>query len=98
MLDGTLGVFDDGDEITASRGDLVLKPRRHWHTFWNAGDEPPRILEVISPGGIESLFRLLAEPGGEYDPRTLPALAADYGCEVDFEGTMPIVERHRLIF
>jgi hypothetical protein len=40
----------------------------------------------------------LAEPGGEYDPSTLPALAAQYGCEVDFEATMPLVERHNLVF
>jgi hypothetical protein len=40
----------------------------------------------------------LAEPGGEYDPDTLPALAASYGCGVDFGATMPIAERHRLIF
>jgi hypothetical protein len=40
----------------------------------------------------------LAEPGGEYDPDTLPALAASYGCDVDFGATMPIAERHRLIF
>jgi hypothetical protein len=40
----------------------------------------------------------LAEPGGEYDPSTLPPLAAQYGCEVDFEATMPLVERHNLVF
>jgi len=44
------------------------------------------------------LARRLAEPGGEYDPSTLPALAAQYGCEVDFEATMPLVERHNLVF
>ena len=31
------------------------------------------MLELITPGGIEELFRRLAEPGGEYDPETLPA-------------------------
>jgi quercetin dioxygenase-like cupin family protein len=98
VLAGTLGVVEDGLEITASPGDLVFKPRGRWHTFWNAGDEPLRVLEIISPGGIEALFRLLAEPGGEYDPRTLPALADRYGCEVDFEGTMPLLQRHGLTF
>jgi hypothetical protein len=39
-----------------------------------------------------------AEPGGEYSPDTLPALAAEYGAEVDFEATMPLVERHGLLF
>lgn len=56
------------------------------------------MLEVIALGGLEELFRRLAEPGGEYDPSTLPALAAEYGCEVDFERTMPLVERHGLVF
>ncbi|HEY5881391.1 MAG TPA: cupin domain-containing protein [Nakamurella sp.] len=98
VLAGTLGVIEDGIEITASSGDLVFKSRGRWHTFWNAGDEELRILEIISPGGIEALFRLLAEPGGEYDPQTLPALAARFGCDVDFEGTMPLVQRHGLIF
>jgi hypothetical protein len=35
---------------------------------------------------------------GEYDPATLPTLAAEYGCEVDFDRTMPLVERHGLVF
>ena len=98
VLEGRLGVFEDGDEVFAEAGELVLKPRGRWHTFWNAGDEPLRVLELITPGGIEELFRRLAEPGGEYDPETLPALAAAYGCEVDFDRTMPLVERHALRF
>jgi hypothetical protein len=36
--------------------------------------------------------------GGEYDPATLPALAAQYGGEIDFDRTMPLVERQGLIF
>ena len=56
------------------------------------------MLEVITPGGLEELFRRLAEPGGEYDSDTLPALAAEYGNEVDFDRTMPLVERHGLVF
>ncbi|WP_198410615.1 MULTISPECIES: cupin domain-containing protein [unclassified Cryobacterium] len=89
VLAGRLGVFEDGDEVVASPGDLVFKPRGRWHTFWNAGEEPLRVLELIVPGGIEQLFRQLAEPGGEYDPVTLPPLAAEYGCEVDFEAPCP---------
>lgn len=98
VLQGQLGVFQEGEEVIASRGDIVFKPRGYWHTFWNAGDEQLRVLEVIAPGGLEELFRRLAEPGGEYDPDTLPALAARYGNEVDFEATMPLVERHGLVF
>jgi hypothetical protein len=77
--------------------DIVFKPRGHWHTFWNAGGRQLRVLEIIAPGGLEELFRRLAEPEGEYDPATLPALAAQYGCDVDFDRTMPLVERHGLV-
>jgi mannose-6-phosphate isomerase-like protein (cupin superfamily) len=98
VLEGRLGVLLGDQEVFAEPGTLVFKPRNQWHTFWNAGDERLRLLELISPGGIEALFRKLAEPGGEYDPETLPELAGSYGCEVDFDQTMPIIERHRLVF
>lgn len=98
VLAGTLGVAQDGLEITATAGDLVFKPRGHWHTFWNAGDDVLRILEVISPAGFEDLFRRLGDPSEGYDPDSLPALAAQFGCEVDFESTMPLAQRHGLVF
>ena len=98
VLEGRLGALLGEEEVFAGPGDLVFKPRGQWHTFWNPGDTPTRILEIISPAGLEELFRELGRPGGEYDPSTLPALAALYGCEVDFERTLPIVERHRLVF
>jgi len=54
-----------GDEVVIGRpGDLIFKPRQQWHTFWNAGDEPARILEMISPAGFELFFRELIELGG----------------------------------
>ena len=97
VLAGSLAVIEDGLVVTASPGDLIVKPRGHWHTFWNPGDTELRVLEIIVPAGIEALFRRLAEPGGEYDPDTLPALAAEHGAEVDFEATMPLVQRHGLL-
>jgi hypothetical protein len=32
------------------------------------------------------------------DPATLPALAGRYGCEVDFQATAAIIQRHGLTF
>jgi mannose-6-phosphate isomerase-like protein (cupin superfamily) len=96
VLKGRLGVFQDGEEVIASPGDIVFKPRGHWHTFWNAGDGELRVLELIVPGGLEEAFRRLG--AGEYDdPAALLALAAEYGAEGDFEATMPLVERHNLL-
>jgi mannose-6-phosphate isomerase-like protein (cupin superfamily) len=40
-----------GEEtVEAGPDELVIKPRGQWHAFWNAGDEPTRLLEIISPG------------------------------------------------
>jgi len=97
VLEGRLGVLQDSDEVVAEAGDLVFKPRGRWHTFWNAGDGPLRVLEIIVPAGLEQLFKRLGEPGGEYNPETLPALAAQYGGEVDFERTEEIIRRHSLV-
>ena len=98
VLEGRLAVLLGEEEVSAEPGDLVFKRRDEWHTFWNPGDTPTRILEVISPAGLEEFFRKLGRAGDEYDASTLPALAARYGCEVDFERTFPIIERHGLTF
>lgn len=50
-----------GDEVFhAGPGELVRKPRNQWHTFWNAGDEPGRVLEIMSPAGFEQYFHEIA--------------------------------------
>jgi mannose-6-phosphate isomerase-like protein (cupin superfamily) len=97
VLEGRLGAVLGDEEVFAGPGDLVFKPRGQWHTFWNPGDTPTRVLELITPSGLEELFRELGALG-EMDPATLPALAARYGHEVDFQGTAAIVQRHGLTF
>ena len=76
----------------------MFKPRGQWHTFWNAGDGPARILEIISPGGFEKAFREMHALGEELDPDKMAEIAQRYGCEVDFEGTPEIIGRHGLKF
>src|SRR4051812_33268796 len=48
VLEGRMGALLGDEVVYAEAGDLVFKPRDQWHTFWNAGDEPCRILEIIS--------------------------------------------------
>ena len=93
ILEGTVSLLADGVELVAGPGDLVVKPRGEWHTFWNATDAPARLLEVISPGGLEHAFRILDTAEDDVD---LGAVIAPYGCEADLDATMPIIERYGL--
>ena len=63
VLEGRMGALLGDDVVHAEVGDLVHKPRDQWHTFWNAGDEPCRILEIIAPGGFEDFFDELVDAG-----------------------------------
>ena len=60
VLNGRIGAVIEGHEVVAEPGDLLFKPRGQWHTFWNAGDQPAVCLELISPAGLEELFRSFA--------------------------------------
>ena len=64
VLEGRMGALLGDGVVEAGPGDLVFKPRNQWHTFWNAGDEPCRILEIISPAGFERFFQELSDLGG----------------------------------
>jgi|SRR5579862_493986 len=64
VLQGRMGALLGDELVEAGPGELVFKPRHQWHTFWNAGDEPCRILEIISPAGFEQYFRDLDALGG----------------------------------
>ena len=100
VLEGSVGALL-GDEVVIARpGDLLFKPRNQWHTFWNAGDEPARILEIISPAGFERYFADLVEMGGSTtaDRQSLMDLAGRYGLEVDPTSIPKLVERFGLNF
>jgi mannose-6-phosphate isomerase-like protein (cupin superfamily) len=96
ILDGTVGALLGGEEVVGTTGVLIFKPRGQWHTFWNAGDTPARILEIISPGGFEQAFRDLDELGGELTPEAVSVIGQRYSVDIDFEGTGPVAERHGL--
>src|SRR5436305_3748005 len=100
VLEGRMGALLGDDVVYAEPGDFVWKPRDQWHTFWNAGDEPARILEIISPGGFERYFEELSEllAGGPPEPEVIGPLAARYGIEFQPERTPEIVERFGVSF
>ena len=98
VLQGRVGARLGDEEVYGAPGDLIFKPRGQWHTFWNAGDEPAIVLEIISPGGFERAFREMHALGEALDAQRMTEIAARYGCTADFETTMSLIERHGLSF
>jgi quercetin dioxygenase-like cupin family protein len=84
VLAGTVGARVGDRIVEAGTGASMVKPRGAPHAMWNAGDEPARVLEVLSPGGLEDYFEELAPilrrkaPPAEYD-----ALAERYGLTIE---------------
>jgi mannose-6-phosphate isomerase-like protein (cupin superfamily) len=99
VLEGKMGALLGDDVVVAEAGDLVHKPRNQWHTFWNAGDEPCRILEIIAPAGFEDFFRELDDLGGalQAPPEELAALNERYGLEMQPDSVPGLLERFGLV-
>ncbi len=104
VLEGRMGAQLGDDVVFAEAGDLVFKPRHQWHTFWNAGETPCRILEIISPAGFEHFFNELGEqmaaahapnPGAVLAGSDLPAR---YAIEFQPESIARLCQEHNLVY
>jgi mannose-6-phosphate isomerase-like protein (cupin superfamily) len=98
VLEGRMGARLGDEVVHAETGDFVFKPREQWHTFWNAGDAPCRILEIISPGGFEGFFDDLAAAmaSADFDPSRMPDLGGRYGVEFDPDSVPRLCAEHGL--
>jgi quercetin dioxygenase-like cupin family protein len=98
ILEGRIGARVGDDEFTAVTGSYILKPRQIPHVFWNPDDSPARILEIITPSGLEDMF---AEFGalaarGELTPATMGETAARFGSTMFMDWVPDLVARHGL--
>jgi quercetin dioxygenase-like cupin family protein len=101
VLEGRVGAKLGDEVVYGEPGDLIFKPRNQWHTFWNAGDEPARILEIISPAGFEQFFAELIDmpaDAGPPTPEQRTAVADRYGLEFDFDSIPGLCEQFGLRF
>lgn len=98
VLEGRVGALLGEEVVVGEPGDLIFKPRGQWHTFWNAGDEPARILEIISPAGFEHFFEELVDRGGVFQipPDGFAELCDRYGLEADPASIPGLIERFDL--
>jgi quercetin dioxygenase-like cupin family protein len=90
VLEGELGVHFDGAERTVPAGSFVLLPKGVPHALSRAGDVPPRVLQMSSPGGWECYLEDMFEAGpgildsdGTIIPTRLNPIAAPYGIRYD---------------
>jgi mannose-6-phosphate isomerase-like protein (cupin superfamily) len=98
VLAGRIGARIGDDEVTVEAGSWLLKPRGLMHTFWNAGPEPARIIELLSPGRFERFFRSMADLAArdELSDERLDALAAEFGTTVDMSWVEDLAARYGL--
>jgi mannose-6-phosphate isomerase-like protein (cupin superfamily) len=98
VLKGLMGAQLGERTLTAQLGDVVFKPRNEWHTFWNPGDEECRLLEIISPGGFEAMFKEIAENPDAMTGEAAATLDAKYGLDVDYNSIDRLCSEHNLTF
>jgi quercetin dioxygenase-like cupin family protein len=100
VVEGQVGALLGDEVVIGGPGDLIFKPRNQWHTFWNAGDQPARLLEIISPAGFERFFAELVELGGvaQTEPQTLADLCARYELEMNPDSVPGLIQRFDLRF
>jgi quercetin dioxygenase-like cupin family protein len=100
ILAGNVGALLGNAVVIGKPGDLIFKPRQQWHTFWNAGAEPARVLEIISPAGFEKFFDELVELGGvaKATSETFASLCARYELEMDPASIPKLIDRFGLRF
>lgn len=100
VLEGRMGALLGDEVLEAGPGSLIFKPRNQWHTFWNAGDQPCRILEIISPAGFERFFRELIDLGGvtAASPEQFGELCGRYELDMQPDSVPELLNRFGLRF
>src|SRR5215218_8026733 len=100
VTEGAIG-FRSGDrEVVLEAGGYITKPRGEVHAMWNAGSTPARMIEIISPAGLEIFFWEVSElvrAAAPPDLTQIVALAESYGVQFAEPYWLPeIIDRYKL--
>jgi len=100
VIFGEIGFRSNDREVSLGAGGYIVKPRGELHSMWNAGTEPARMIEIVTPAGFEKYFIELAEAtaaaGGRPDPSITAPIAERFGLSFDFTQVPDLVARHGL--
>ena len=100
VLEGEVGARVGDQEVLATPGSYIIKPRGVPHTFWNAGAKPARLLEIISPAGFERYFAEMSEAlrgDGTPDAGKIDEIASSYGLIYEMGWIPELVRKYNLI-
>ena len=93
VLAGTVGVRLGDRILEAGQGAYLVKPRGTPHAMWNADDTPAKVIEILSPGGMEAYFEELAPTLARHaPPAEYYGLAEKYGITIE-DDWIPDLER-----
>ena len=100
VISGEIGFRSNGREVSLGTGGYIVKPRGELHSMWNAGSEPARMIEIVTPAGFEKYFVELAQAtaaaGGRPDPSVIAPIAERFGLLFDFTEVPDLVARYGL--
>jgi mannose-6-phosphate isomerase-like protein (cupin superfamily) len=100
VTEGEIGFRSGSREVVLGPGGYITKPRGEMHAMWNAGSVPARMIEIISPAGLENFFWEVSElvlAAAPPDLTQLVALAETYGVQFGDPDWLPdIIDRYKL--
>lgn len=83
VLEGEFTFRLGRQSVKATAGTFVFVPRGVPHSFENVGNQPGKILGIMTPGGYEKFFEELAQlPPGPPDPVKFQEIFAKYDQEM----------------
>jgi uncharacterized cupin superfamily protein len=94
-----IGFRSGSREVVLGPGGYITKPRGEMHAMWNAGSVPARMIEIISPAGLENYFWELVElcRAGAYTEAEDHRLAENFGLQFGEPDWLPdIIDRYKL--
>ena len=97
LIEGELGIEIGEETVQLIPGMFVTKPRGIMHTFWNPGDRPARLLEIIAPAGFEQYFEELDacfRSDGPPDMDGITAVARKYQLEFAMERVPELLAKY----
>jgi quercetin dioxygenase-like cupin family protein len=96
VLDGRVGVRVGDEEAIGEAGDYLLKPRGIAHAMWNPGNEPNRLIEILTPGDGDLFFREARELPVEASRDDFEQMAARHGITFSDDWTEELCAKYGL--